>query len=62
MGKFHQFLTELSAHDMIIVGYYCFMFLFKNMFSFKNFSHCGYFVFLITSKAILVYIRKNENL
>ena len=22
MGKFHQFLTELSAHDMIMVGYY----------------------------------------
>ena len=22
MGKFHQCLTELSAHDMIMAGYY----------------------------------------
>ena len=30
MGKFRQFLTELqvSAGNMIMVGYYCFMFLF----------------------------------
>ena len=27
MAKFHQFLTELSALDMIMAGYYCFMFL-----------------------------------
>ena len=28
MGKFRQCLTELSAHDMIIAGYYSLMFLF----------------------------------
>ena len=28
MGKFCQFVTELSAYDMIMVGYYCFTFLF----------------------------------
>ena len=27
MGKFHQFLTELSAHDTKLAGYYCFKFL-----------------------------------
>ena len=26
MGKFHQFLTELPAHDMIMAGYYHFTF------------------------------------
>ena len=28
MGKFCQFLTELSAPDTTMVRYYCFMFLF----------------------------------
>ena len=28
MGKFHQFLTELSALDMIMTGYFSFTFLF----------------------------------
>ena len=28
MGKFHQFLTELSACDMIMAGFYNFTFLF----------------------------------
>ena len=28
MGKFHQFLTELSAHDMTMAEYYCFTFFF----------------------------------
>ena len=28
MGKFHLFLTELSARDMIMMGYYRFAFLF----------------------------------
>ena len=28
MDKFHQFLTELSAHDTIVAGYYRFAFLF----------------------------------
>ena len=28
MGKFHQCLTELSARDMIMVGYYSLRFLF----------------------------------
>ena len=28
MGKFFQFLTELSANHEIVVGYYCFMHLF----------------------------------
>ena len=28
IGKFHEFLTELSACDMIMVGYCCFMFYF----------------------------------
>ena len=27
LGKFHQFLTELSACDVIMVGYYRFTFL-----------------------------------
>ena len=27
MGKFHQFLTELSAFDMIMTGYFSFTFL-----------------------------------
>ena len=29
IGKFHQFLTELSTYDTITAGYYCFTFLFK---------------------------------
>ena len=29
MGKFHKFLTELSAYNMIIVGYYRFTFSFE---------------------------------
>ena len=28
MGKFRKFFTELSARDMIMVGYYPFMFYF----------------------------------
>ena len=28
MGKFHQIFTELSAHDMIMAGYYSLTFLF----------------------------------
>ena len=27
MGKFHQFVAEISVHDMIMVGYYRFTFL-----------------------------------
>ena len=30
MGKFRQLLTELSARDIIMAGYYCFTFLFVN--------------------------------
>ena len=26
MGKFHLFLTDLSANDMIMAGYYLFLF------------------------------------
>ena len=34
MGKFRQCLTELSAHDTIIAGYYSLIFLFGcNIFS-----------------------------
>ena len=29
MGKFCPFLTELSACDTVMAGYYCFMFLFN---------------------------------
>ena len=29
MGKFHQFLTELSIHHTIMLGYNCFTFLFQ---------------------------------
>ena len=29
MGKFHQFVSELSAHDMITAGYYRFTFCIK---------------------------------
>ena len=28
MGKFHQYLTELSARDTIMAGYFSLMFLF----------------------------------
>ena len=31
LGIFHQFLIELSPHDTVMVGYYCFMFLFYIM-------------------------------
>ena len=33
MGKFLQFLTELSAHDTIMAGYYRFTFLFTVLFT-----------------------------
>ena len=29
MGKFRQFVTELSAHDIVMAGYYRFTFLFN---------------------------------
>ena len=32
IGKFRQFLTELFAHDTIMVGYYCFTFYFIILF------------------------------
>ena len=32
MGKFHQFLTKLSACHMIVAGYYCFMLFFFNFY------------------------------
>ena len=31
MGKFHQHLTELSARDTLMAGYYSLTFLFHNM-------------------------------
>ena len=34
MGKLHQILTESSAHNMIMAGYYCFTFLLSINFAF----------------------------
>ena len=36
MGKFHHIFIELSAHDMIKVGYYRFIFFFFFFFFFFN--------------------------
>ena len=43
MGKFHQFLMELSARDTIMMGYYRFMFL---LFGYNIFVLLTQFYFL----------------
>ena len=37
IGSFFQFLTDLSACNMIVVGYYCLMFLFTRETTFVTF-------------------------
>ena len=52
MSKFCQFVTELSAQDMIMAGYYCFTFFFI-------FTITLLFLFL-PENSVLVWRNKNK--
>ena len=62
MGKFHEFFTELSAHDTMMVGYYCFRFLLADKIIlsgamyFRSYASLLLFLTLHQSSAVLLHL------
>ena len=60
MGKFHQFLTELSVHDTIMAGYYCSVFCLRVCLLLSRVMSFRFYCCLYVSAVIFVLDSSNK--